>query len=88
MSADSETYILDASHEIGGGLFCFCPVEFSPEGKFEGIVTGLNFLSTEPPEGSRFYGVTHEAGQAACERWCDEHAETVDDLRHRFGDLR
>lgn len=79
-----EAYVLDASSSHSG-LFCFCPVEFDDQGEVESIVFGLSLLSTEPPSGSRFVGVVHEAGQEAVEQWCEENQEIVDDLRSRFG---
>lgn len=87
MTTVHDYYVLDASFDSDDCFFCFCPaeVEFEPEFKITEVVTGLSFLSTQPPEGSRFVGVIHQDGQDACEAWCEAHQEALDDLKARFG---
>lgn len=75
-----EAYVLDATLAGPNGMFCFCPVELDEEGNVESVIIGLNFLSTQPPVGSRLIGITHEGGQEACEEWCAEHADELEKL--------
>ena len=84
-----DIYVLDASMDASDmGMFCFCPVELDDNGEVKSIIVGMNYISTEPPENSKFLGVVHEEGQGACDKWCKEHDDLILDLRKRFGDLK
>lgn len=78
-----EPYILDCTLDPGDGLHCFCPVELDDEGNVVSVVTGLNYLSTDPPEAGRLIGVVHLDGQEMCDQWC---AVNEAELTRLFGD--
>lgn len=80
--ARTEPYVLDATLSPHDGLFCFCPVEGDLQGDYQ-IVTGLNYLSTEPPPTGYLAGVIHEDGQAAVEKWCEQHRTELEKMPTR-----
>lgn len=80
-----DLYVIDARGGRSDGLFIFNPVELNEAGEIIAVVSGLNFLSTEPPDGAFFGGVTHPDGQEACEAFVEEHRAAIEDLKERRG---
>lgn len=76
----SAAYVLDATLDEPGAPHCFVPVELGPDGEVESIVFGMNYLSSDPPNGGRFVGVIHADGQEAVDAWCEANQEEVDRL--------
>ena len=69
--------VLDASMGARDGLFTFCPIEGDVRGDFR-VVTGMNFVSSRPPDRLSLVAIVHPDGQAAVERFCDEHREALE----------
>lgn len=65
--------VIDVTHD-DGEMLCFCPIERGPDGGIESIVTGMNYLSLEPPADWKIAGVVHADGQDAVEAWCETNA--------------
>ena len=80
-----ESWVIDASLGDGDPPYCFIPIIFDESGNVESLVVGVNYISTEPPEGGYFVGVVHENGQKATDTWCAEHEEFLQDLAARRG---
>jgi hypothetical protein len=64
--------VLDATMGNNNGLFSFCPIEGDIFGEFE-VVTGMNYISSKPPEGLQLVAVIHSDGQEAVERFLQEN---------------
>jgi len=84
-SRPHEFWVIDASMGDGTPPYCFIPVEFDEAGEVKAFVIGMNYISTEPPDGTYFIGVIHEDGQDATDAWCAERDEFLQDLFKRRG---
>lgn len=73
------SYVIDASMGARDGLFCFCPIEGDVDGDFT-VVTGMNYLSTQPPKGSKLIAIIHPDGQDAVNEFCEENKGALDRL--------
>jgi hypothetical protein len=62
------------SHKAANGLFCFCPIERDDDGNISAVVTGLSFLSSDPPNGEDVIGVYHPEGEEAAIDFAEEFA--------------
>jgi ethanolamine utilization microcompartment shell protein EutL len=74
-------YVLDCTFGIESGLLlAFCPAEYADDGTVQSVTIGITYLSTSPPDGSRFVGVFHSDGQEACDAWCADNQDIIDRL--------
>lgn len=79
----NEKYVIDASmSDINGdGILCFCPVTDDGD-----IVTGLNYLGTDPNSGD-VVGVWHPDGPDKARRWAEGHRADIERLTPRLAKL-
>lgn len=75
-------YILDATMPSDDGIFCFCPIEFKPDGSFD-IITGMNFVG-RPPEDGKLYAIVHADGQQAVDEFVEKHKEALKELMEKY----
>ena len=76
-------YVIDGTIATPSGLLCFCPVELDEDGNISSIVTGVNFLSDEPPHGAEVIAVFHADGQEAADAFYADRKEEIDKARAR-----
>ena len=80
-----EHYVIDATMGYRDGLFCFCPVELDQDGEIVSVMTGLNYLSGEPPERwGKLVAIIHSDGQEAVEAFCEAHKAALDVLKSKL----
>ena len=76
-------WVLDATMGYDGGMFTFCPVEGDINSEYT-VVTGMNYLSDEPPEGCKVVAIIHADGQEAVEAFCEKYATELETLRAKL----
>lgn len=66
-------WVLDATNSDGKPPFVFCPIDDDGE-----VVFGMNYLSDKPP--GMLTGVVHLGGEDAVIKWCETHAEALEEI--------
>ena len=64
-------YVIDGTMDAGEGMFCFCPVDG------DDFVTGMNYISNRPPDGTKLVGVIHFDGQEAADAFYEKHRKAI-----------
>jgi len=75
-----EEYVIDATMGVMDETFCYCPIEGEFPNKFS-VVTGMNYLSFEPPHNAKLVGIVHQDGTEAVEQFCTENKPLLDKLK-------
>jgi hypothetical protein len=68
-------WVLDVTFWTPEAPLAFCPIEVETGD----VITGLTVLGATPP--GRMYAVVHMDGQAAVEKWMDEHPDVLAQLK-------
>lgn len=77
--------VIDATMGCQGGAFTFCPIDGDINGAFS-VVTGMNFISSRPPEGMKLVAVIHADGNAAVEAFCKQYRNELAALKELHAD--
>lgn len=64
-------YVIDGTIDVVGGMFCFCPVNE------DSYMTGMNYISDRPPDGTVLVGVIHLDGQEAADAFYEKHKSAI-----------
>jgi len=74
-------YVIDGTMDAGEGIFCFCSID---KGDY---VTGVNYISDRPPDGTRPVGVIHLDGQKAADAFYEKHKEAIAKILDKATDV-
>ena len=76
--------VIDASFEPVGEAFTFCPIEGDINTNDYKVVTGMNYVSSDPPNGVKLVAIIHPDGQEAVLDFCDKHETLLDSMKNRL----
>jgi hypothetical protein len=73
--------VLDASMDVIGGMFTFCPIEGDVESGDFDVITGMNYGGERSPNGMKLVAIIHPDGQKAAERFYLKYKAEIDAMK-------